>query len=165
MVDSFLTIVLYTIPLFITNASCTLAVLLKKRHPIDFGAKLKDERLLGDGKTFEGSAIGFFSGLAASLLISFFFSGFNFILSISANGISIIGGFIASFIKRRLHKKSGAKLEIVDQLDFVVASYIFLSFYIAMDALSVAVMLVVTYFLHKLTNILAYKMKLKKVPW
>ena len=160
-----LTLFIYTISLYVTNASCTLAGLIKKRHPVDFGRKLGKYRLLGGGKTIEGLLIGFLLGSFSSIIIYLLWTEFMVTVSITANAFALLGDVTHSFIKRRLGIKRGNKWFLVDQLDFVVAAYIYLSFYIAMDLLSIIIMFGFTVLIHRASNIIAYHLKLKKVPW
>jgi CDP-2,3-bis-(O-geranylgeranyl)-sn-glycerol synthase len=158
-------LIIYTIPLYITNASCTLAALVKKRHPIDFKKKLGKYRVLGDGKTIEGALIGFTLGALASIITYLIWPQFLLIVSITANAFALLGDTTHSFIKRRLGIKRGESWFLVDQLDFMAVSYIYLVFYITMDFISVIVMFGATIVIHRATNIIAYHLKLKKVPW
>ncbi len=160
-----LPLIMYTIPLYVANASCTLAALIKKRHPLDFGLKLGKHRLLGNGKTIEGLLIGFSLGSLASAIIFYLWPGLMLSISLASILFALLGDVIHSFIKRRLGIKQGERWFLADQLDFMIASYIYLSFYISMDFLSVVVMFGATILIHRASNIIAYYLGLKKVPW
>lgn len=152
-------VLLYTIAAYLTNASCTLAALLKS-HPLDAGLKLGSKRLLGDGKTLEGFLIGLNVGLLSAVIMGLDFRvSFVFVLACLA------GDLIGSFIKRRLGLGRGAEVPLMDQLGFLAAGFLALSIYIRVDLLTVLVIMAFTYFIHRLSNLLAYKLGLKKVPW
>jgi CDP-2,3-bis-(O-geranylgeranyl)-sn-glycerol synthase len=149
----------YTLVAYAVNASCTLASLLKT-HPIDFGLKFKKKRLLGDGKTIEGFLIGLSAGLISTMVLGLDFR-VGFIVALA----SLAGDLIGSFIKRRLGLKRGEEVPLMDQLGFIITTYIALSFLIKMNYLLALLLMVVTYVAHRLTNVIAYLLKLKKVPW
>jgi CDP-2,3-bis-(O-geranylgeranyl)-sn-glycerol synthase len=79
---------------------------------------------------------------------------------------AILGDIIGSFIKRRLDLKESHGFPLMDQyLFFVVALLFALPFGHFPDIVGILVLVVLTGVLHRLTNILAYMAKLKKVPW
>jgi len=50
-------------PPYVANGSAVFAGRLRRRHPLDFGRRFRDgRRIFGDGKTFEGLAIGTAAG-------------------------------------------------------------------------------------------------------
>lgn len=96
----------------------------------------------------------------------------GFLLGLGA----LVGDLIGSFIKRRFKKERGAKFPLIDQLDFLLGAYL-LS---ALDIFSIMLYptynlvviwplivfgLVVTWAIHRVANIIAFKMNLKKEPW
>ncbi|MBD3312018.1 CDP-archaeol synthase [archaeon] len=152
-------VLLYTITAYLTNASCTLAALLKS-HPLDAGLKLGGKRLLGNGKTLEGFLIGLNTGLLSAVMLGLDFR-VSFVFVLACLG----GDLLGSFIKRRLDLKRGEEVPLMDQLGFLVTGFSALSFYVKLDFLLILLVLGVTYFIHRLSNLLAYKLGLKKVPW
>jgi len=163
-----LTIILYTIPLYIANAA---PVLFQGKIPVDLGASIRGKRVLGDGKTFSGALAGIAAGSLAGLIIALAFPQIltqfplYFPLAVTLSFGAIIGDMVKSFFKRRLGIASGAKWFLADQLDFVVGGLLF-SFLIRFpEAEVVLVLLLATVFIHIATNFAAFKLKLKKVPW
>jgi CDP-2,3-bis-(O-geranylgeranyl)-sn-glycerol synthase len=160
------------------------AVVFGGGTPIDFGKNFIDgKRILGNGKTYRG----FFAGVAGGLLVAhiefgietlFGFSLFTslpyykfFILSLALSAGSLIGDCLGSFIKRRFGVERGANFPLLDQYDFLTVS-LFLSWIICTDAFKIlytpSVLIsgvLITPVLHKLTNVIAYKLGLKDVPW
>jgi len=163
-------VLLYVAPLYLAN-SC--AMLFHGKTPLDFGKRFFDGRpLLGKGKTFKGAvmgvSIGFLVAIAISLFfgsqISWFYSDYAFFgLVISAGGI--IGDVVKSFFKRRLGFEQGSQLFLIDQLDFVVGGLLFSWFLRVPSVSEIAVILVLTVFMHKAANYFAFKIRLKRVPW
>lgn len=145
-------ILYYTIVAYFTNASCTLASLLKP-HPIN-------KKLLGDGKTIEGVLLGLNAGLLIGLILKLDFRLY-FLTTIA----SLTGDLIGSLIKRRLKIPQGQEVPLMDQLGFLITAYLALSYYITINFYHVVTLIFLTYFIHKATNKIAYKIKIKKVPW
>ncbi|HLE06192.1 MAG TPA: CDP-archaeol synthase [Candidatus Nanoarchaeia archaeon] len=145
-------ILAYTLVAYFTNASCTLASLLKP-HPIS-------KKILGTGKTIEGILLGLNAGLLIGLLLKL-----DFRLTFITTVASLSGDLIGSFIKRRLKIPQGNEVPLMDQLGFLVTTYLALSYHITINFYHALMILSATYFIHKAANKLAYALKLKKVPW
>ncbi len=148
--------------------------LLKGKMPIDCGKSLNGNRILGDGKTIEGTIGGIIFGvLVGSLQIL----GYNYIpkelglgamtlplaLLLSAGAIS--GDIIGSFLKRRLHIESGRPLFPVDQLDFLLFSLLLASLITSINVWVAVVLVIFTPLIHKIANIIGYFIGVKKNPW
>ena len=162
------------LPAYIANPT---AVVFGGGTPIDFGKNWRDgRRILGDGKTFRG----LFGGVACGVIIGllqrqatasdiFIVPSITAVIALSLG--ALLGDIVKSFFKRRLGFERGAKLPLIDQLDFVagawVLTYLFdpqwfndnFTFWI------IITVLVLTPVLHRLTNIIGYYIKVKKEPW
>ena len=148
-------------------------VLVKGKCPMDFKKKLPDgKRILGDGKTWEGFFAGIIFGFSVGILqiafqpylpISLFKHSFFSILALSLGALA--GDCIGSFIKRRFGLKRGEFAPLLDQTDFLVFSLILLKFFAEVDFLTVLFLILVTPFLHFLSNLFGFLFKLKKEPW
>jgi CDP-2,3-bis-(O-geranylgeranyl)-sn-glycerol synthase len=179
---------------FMFPAMCTgsIAVLLGGGAPIDGGRVDKHgHRLLGDGKSWAGLGWGILGGVAVgtamvlirsvapaeakSYLTDFIPSdptclGFIGPLLAMCFG-AMMGDLLFSFGKRRKGLRRGAKAPLVDQLDFVVGSWLFLlAFYPSwtlhtFSAWHAIAILIMMPGVHMLTNIIAYKLGRKKEPW
>lgn len=134
-------------------------------RPLDFGKNFFDgKRVFGANKTFRGFlfglAIGFLVGVVETLVF-----GFSIWIAILAPLGALIGDLTGAFLKRRLNIPPGGMLPIIDQIDFVVGALLFtLPLGIITWQLALVV-LVITPPIHLFTNIIAYKLKLKKNPW
>lgn len=152
-------------PAMVANAA---PVFLKQGKPLDLGAKFIDgRRILGNGKTFEGVAIGLFFGtytgiIEALVFKNTFFIRIGFIASVGA----LLGDVFGSFIKRRLGLKRGDPAPILDQLDFIYSATLFLYLIgVTVTLEKFIVIQLITLVLHIVTNRIAYVLKLKPVPW
>ena len=167
--------IIFILPSYFANAAPVIFGTGKSRTPMDMGVRFYDSRrILGKGKTWTG----FFVGIATGTFIGYFtwvtgllnvYPTFNlhmvaaFLLSTG----TMIGDAIGSFIKRRLAIRSGKSFAIMDQLSFLIFAIAFVYPLIPqeIDFLSLAFLVVITPFVHYSANVLAYKLKLKKVPW
>jgi CDP-2,3-bis-(O-geranylgeranyl)-sn-glycerol synthase len=167
------------LPAYITNSS---AALFGGKTPMDRGICWGKNRLLGDGKTYEGLvkgiSCGFLVGLGQHLFASGYvnlpsFGIFPFFLvtlfCLSAG--AMFGDLLGSFVKRRVGLTRGSPLPLVDQLDFVAGAWLLLFLFVRewfIEAFALEIILaviVITPLLHLLTNYIGFKMGRKKVPW
>ena len=149
--------------------------LLKGKHPLDFGKSLGKYRILGDGKTIEGSAggiaFGMFIGLVEIYCIypvvppEFNLPELSLPLVFLLSSGAIAGDIFVSFIKRRLGIKRGASMPILDQLDFLLGALIFSSLAVRHEAAIAFILIVFTPLIHVLANTLGYVLRIKKVPY
>jgi len=145
---------IYALVAYFSNASCTLSA-RTGRHPIDFG-----KGVLGKNKTFEGLLFGLNAGLLLTLLLGIDFT-VGLVISVSTQA----GDLLGSFIKRRLGIKSGEELPITDQLGFITLTFFSLSFITSISFPAAAAIILLTYPAHRAANLLAFKLKLKKVRY
>ncbi|HEC75865.1 MAG TPA: CDP-2,3-bis-(O-geranylgeranyl)-sn-glycerol synthase [Thermoplasmatales archaeon] len=160
-------------PSYVANAS---AVLLKGKTPVDFGRKWRNKPIFGRGKTWRGLAGGTLAGLAVGTLMNQIYPTFSdgiesFLILFSLAFGALFGDLMKSFFKRRIGKERGEKWIVADQIDFLLGSFLicFLmnrEWFLENFKLNyIAFLLIFTPLLHLVTNILAYALKLKKVPW
>jgi len=163
-------LIIYLAPMYFANS---FAMLFGGKTPIDLGKKFFDGKpVFGKGKTFKG----FFSGIITGTIVAgalFFMLPFQtssfggnfillgFLLSLGA----IIGDVAASFFKRRSDIARGSEVLFLDQLDFVIGGMIFGSIVYVPGFYEMIFVGVITLVVHKASNIIAYHLKLKKVPW
>ncbi|WP_338741122.1 CDP-2,3-bis-(O-geranylgeranyl)-sn-glycerol synthase [Haloplanus salilacus] len=167
------------LPAYVPN---NVAVLAGGGRPIDGGRTLGDRRLLGDGKTWRGTAAGTLAGVALAVGLNAVRTAVGDALGTTlpafplraALGLALgamLGDIGASLVKRRLGRERGAAVPGLDQLDFVVGA-------LALAALlapawtpstfslpRLGVVLVATPLLHVTTNAGAYLLGLKSEPW
>lgn len=167
------------LPAYLPN---NFAALFGGGTPIDFGQRFNDgRRLTGDGKTYRGTAAGaacgFLFGLAQnaaaeSIGLPSFGSGFEAILVLAGLSVgAMLGDIVASFFKRRLGLKRGAQLFVIDQLDFVFGAWILTMilapswFWQNFTPAIIIIILIITPILHRVTNIIGYRIGAKREPW
>ncbi|RLG13785.1 MAG: CDP-2,3-bis-(O-geranylgeranyl)-sn-glycerol synthase [Candidatus Nanohalarchaeota archaeon] len=167
----------FILPAYFANSS---AVFFKGQKPLDAGKKLKDgNRILGDGKTWEGTLggllIGTFVGFLQYLIYQKYFfamSSLNYIqysiwLGFALSFGAMTGDIFESFIKRRMNFKRGSEI-IWDKLDFLIGALVIGYLLFDMFCISlwhIAFLVVFTPFIHRAFNIVAYLLKLKNVSW
>lgn len=149
---------------------------MKGVRPLDFSKNIGRYRILGDGKTFEGTLAGIAFGVFVGSMQIQFYSHFQrlagveliqhtlplvFLLSFGA----IFGDIIGAFIKRRLGLPRGYPAPLLDQLDFLLFALLLSSAFVRISTGMLVMLLVITPILHKAINIVGYYIKLKKHPW
>jgi CDP-2,3-bis-(O-geranylgeranyl)-sn-glycerol synthase len=167
------------LPAYVPNNA---AVLAGGGRPIDGGRTMNGRRLLGDGKTWQGTAAGTLAGAALALVLNAVGPSVSDLLGVALPTFplgaalalpagAMLGDIAASFLKRRTGRERGAAFPGVDQLDFVVFALL-LGFLAApgwfTDVFTLpvlAVVVVVTPLLHLATNGIAYALGLKDEPW
>ena len=167
------------LPAYVPNNA---AVLAGGGRPIDGGREWGDRRLLGDGKTWRGTAVGTLAGVALAAGLNVFggpigaAAGFSLPTFPPAAALGLAAGAMggdiaASFLKRRSGRERGAAFPGLDQLDFVVGA-LALVFVAAPEWAQatftpgvLVVVLVATPILHIGTNIIAYLIGAKTEPW
>ena len=161
---------------FIFPAYCANAVpvIFGGGRPVDFGKIFLDGKpILGSHKTLRG----FFSGLLVGTLVGFLQTllfqhvlfqydtqfRYNVLLGFMISLGALVGDLVESFIKRRLDLPSGSSLLIGDQLDFVAGAFLFsLAVSPPPSLLTILIILVITPFIHFLTNLLAGLLGIKR---
>ncbi|KAB1186841.1 MULTISPECIES: CDP-2,3-bis-(O-geranylgeranyl)-sn-glycerol synthase [Haloferax] len=167
------------LPAYVPNNA---AVLAGGGRPIDGGRSWGGRRILGDGKTWRGTAAGTLAGTLLALVLNAVgptlssIVGFDLPTFPLAAGFGLalgamLGDIGASFLKRRSGRERGAAFPGLDQLDFVVGALVFAfvaapAWFTATFTLPVlVVVLVMTPILHVVTNVGAYLLGLKNEPW
>ena len=169
------------LPAYVPNNA---AVLFGGGPPIDGGRSLGGRRLLGDGKTWRGTAAGVLAGTGLALALSALApvaeatSGitlprFPLVAAVALAAGAMGGDIAASFLKRRLDRERGAPVPGLDQLDFVVGALVlvavaapgWLERVFLAHPLRLVVVVVLTPLLHVLTNAGAYLLGLKEEPY
>jgi CDP-2,3-bis-(O-geranylgeranyl)-sn-glycerol synthase len=167
------------LPAYVPNNA---AVLFGGGPPIDGGRTMGGRRLLGDGKTWQGTAAGWATGAGLAAVLNVVHADVSAALGVSLPTFplaallalplgAMLGDIGASFLKRRTGRERGAPFPGVDQLDFVVGALL-LGFVAAPAWFAetftlpvLAVVVVATPLLHIGTNALAYVAGLKDEPW
>ncbi len=167
------------VPAYVPNNA---AVLAGGGRPIDGGREWRGARLLGDGKTWRGTAVGTLTGVVLALLLNALNDPVSAALGVDLPTFALPAAFAlafgamcgdigASFLKRRSGRERGASFPGLDQLDFVLGAL--LAVFVvdpgwAFEVFTLpvlAVVAVMTPVLHVVTNVGAYALGLKNEPW
>lgn len=158
--------------IFLPGAFANMAPLIFQR--INFLNIPINKKLFGENKTYRG----LFFGIVLSIMIAFLqrLSGalFRSIEILNYNEINIfifglfmglgalMGDLLKSLIKRKLNIALGKSFPIFDQIDWIIGVIIVLRFYIniTIDFIVISILLLGT--LHFLTNIVSYKLRIRK---
>jgi CDP-2,3-bis-(O-geranylgeranyl)-sn-glycerol synthase len=166
------------LPAYVPNNA---AVLAGGGRPIDGGRMWGGRRVLGDGKTWRGTAVGTLVGVALALVLNAAAPAVEDALALSLPEFGVaavtlafgamVGDITASFLKRRTGRERGAPFPGIDQLDFVVGAlgltvlvtpgWFFETFTLPV----LVVVLVLTPVLHVGTNVIAYYIGVKDEPY
>jgi CDP-2,3-bis-(O-geranylgeranyl)-sn-glycerol synthase len=180
MVDLFIEFVKSLIIIFPAYAANGFPPLSRGIRPIDFGKNWLDRRrIFGDGKTYEGFALGVFAGTLIGVLEAYLYPDLNAYamqFGFSLPTISLTIGFLialgamcgdlaGSFIKRRMGLGRGADVPLLDQWNFIIGSVVFVYFFTQITIWMFLIMLLITPVVHRLANIIAHKIKIKREPW
>lgn len=165
------------LPAYLPN---NVAALTGGGTPIDMGRKWSDgRRIFGDGKTIRGFIGGVAAGIGIGLLqiyakssgiVPEFPSHTILVVILLATG-SLLGDMIKSFFKRRRGIERGGKWPLIDQYDFVAGALILTLLldpewmFSTMTLPLLVTILIITPLLHRIVNIIGYKLGLKEVPW
>ena len=167
------------LPAYVPNNA---AVLAGDGRPIDGGRTWGGRRLLGDGKTWRGTAAGTAAGVALALALDAVAGPVADFLGVpavafplpAALGLALgamCGDMCASFLKRRSGHERGAPFPVLDQLDFVVGALALAALFdfdwvlATLTPPVLVTVLVVTPLLHVVTNGIAYRIGAKDEPW
>ncbi|MFW6153402.1 MAG: CDP-2,3-bis-(O-geranylgeranyl)-sn-glycerol synthase [Halobacteriota archaeon] len=167
------------LPAYIPNNA---AVLVGGGRPIDGGRDFRGARLLGDGKTWRGTLGGIAAGIVVALALTalvptvadatgFDVPTFSPAATVTLPTGALLGDIGASFLKRRLGHERGSAVVGLDQYDLVIGS-LGLTALVAWGWLAAVLtpwilvaIIVATPLLHLATNMIAYALGLKDVPW
>lgn len=178
---SLLSIIIATIwlmlPAYLSNPAASVGIhFTGKGFPIDFGKCYGKQRILGDGKTYQGFLFGIIFGIIVGLIQlclaqTLNMPQFNPIIILTLPIGALLGDMIASFVKRRINIDRGASFPLIDQLDFVFGAwaltYLFEpNWFISNFSIPIIITtLIITPILHLTFNIIGYKIGVSKNPW
>ncbi|MCK5040392.1 MAG: CDP-2,3-bis-(O-geranylgeranyl)-sn-glycerol synthase [Candidatus Aenigmarchaeota archaeon] len=166
----------FILPAYFANSS---AVFFKGEKPIDSGKEYKGKRILGDGKTYEGTfgglLVGTFVGFLQYIIFKKYYllmnsAGFieySIWLGLALSFGAMAGDIVESFIKRRMDMKRGVEV-LWDKFDFLIGTFIIAYLFFDMSLISIGhiiFLFIITPYIHKSFNVIAYFLKLKNVSW
>jgi CDP-2,3-bis-(O-geranylgeranyl)-sn-glycerol synthase len=180
MIDLWVEFIKALLIIFPAYAANGFPPLANGKKPMDLKKNWFDRnRIFGNGKTFEGFALGLFIGFLIGALEAYLYPDLNayamqfgvtlplinlfigFMISLGA----LCGDLGGSFIKRRFRLKRGADFPLLDQWNFIIGAVLFAMWFTEITVWMLLIMLLITPLVHRIANIIAHKLKIKKEPW
>ncbi len=158
--------VVYILPAYVANSAPVLFG--KDGTPLDFHKTWIDhKRILGDGKTIQGSLGGIFSGIVTGVIIGYLMNniGLYATLGVALSVGCVLGDILKSFLKRRAGIETGAELVLIDSWDFLVGAVLLGYFILPITLEQFLILLVITPIIHRVANVFAHWIRIKRVPW
>ncbi len=172
ILNAILASIIFFLPAYIANAMPVIANGLKLLPSL---AKPINKKVFGESKTYRG----FFVGILGALIVGLIQFGFGlYSFSIWQNNLmftlllsfylglgALTGDLIKSYFKRRIGKKSGEPWIIFDQIDYVVGGLLIGSLIVVPTLELIIILLIISPLFALGANVIAYKLKIKKVWW
>ena len=173
-----LTTLYFILPAYFSNGG---ALVFGGGTPLDFGkSDSNGVRWIGDGVTWRGMIVGTIIGMItgavqgyiAPMILPYIGSTLAPVVTSTYNGLligfllgfgALLGDALGSFLKRRLGIGRGEPAPILDQLDFIIVALILVSPVIELNWIFIVFALLLTLFIHLITNTCAYLLGLKDV--
>ena len=154
--------VIYIFPAYVANGA---PVIFGGGIPLDFRKKFMGKRIFGDHKTLRGLVSGLLSGFIIAFVESLsipYMLWVGILLSIGTH----FGDLLGSFIKRRYGIEEGVSMPFFDIYLFFAFALLF-AFPLgnAPSVYGIIFLVILTGVLHKGTNLAAFFLRVKKVPW
>jgi len=143
-------------------------------HPVDFGKKYLGKRILGSHKLFHGFVVGTLGGVLGVYIQQWTFSFTQVISIIDYSAVNpwvlgsllgfgaLFGDSVKSFFKRQRGIKPGKSWMPFDQIDWVIGSLVFLSFYMLVSLDIWLTGIILFFVVHILARFLGYKLGIVK---
>jgi CDP-2,3-bis-(O-geranylgeranyl)-sn-glycerol synthase len=189
MILTILQSIYFLVPAYFANMAPIIVKKIKFLNffaaPIDLGNRFIDGKpYFGRNKTYRGFLAAIIMGIIGAF-IQFFLFNLEFFRWVSIPGINfssvwtplflgtllgtgaITGDLIKSFFKRRLNILPGSPFIPLDQIDFVIGAYLFVSIFY-LKYLSWPLVLssfILSFFLHIIVNHVAYYLGIRKEKW
>ncbi|MCL5008319.1 MAG: CDP-2,3-bis-(O-geranylgeranyl)-sn-glycerol synthase [Candidatus Marsarchaeota archaeon] len=154
--------IIYIFPAYVANGA---PVIFGGGTPIDMNRRFRGKPIFGKHKTIRGFVFGVASGIIIGALESVALP-YMLAIGIALSFGTLFGDMLGSFIKRQMGFKEGKDVFLMDQYLFLVVAMLFaLPLGHLPELYGIIFIILLTGVLHKLTNYIAHKAKLKEVPW
>ncbi len=156
--------ILFILPAYAANGA---PVVFGGGIPIDMNKKFNKKPIFGKHKTVKGLVSGISSGIIVGAIESAMPGlGFMLYIGIAQSFGTHFGDLLGSFIKRQQGSKEGHKAELLDQYLFLIFAFIFSMPLGNTPAIyGIVFIFLLTWLMHRFTNKVAYRLRLKDVPW
>jgi CDP-2,3-bis-(O-geranylgeranyl)-sn-glycerol synthase len=132
---------------------------------MDLGRGFRGRRIFGDSKTFRGFLGGALCGTALGAAQQAFFNKPDgLLLGLLLGFGAMTGDLVKSFFKRQRDIPPGHPWFPFDQLDFLVGGLLFAAVVETPTLIGAIILLLVTPPLHILSNVIDYRLGLKRIP-
>lgn len=182
MQENFLMFILKCLYLMLPAYFANMAPVIVKKinlfnFPIDFNKQFKNKPIFGKNKTYRGLIFGVAFGIIITyiqflLYKSEFFRSISFLdyqnwllLGLLMSLGALAGDLTKSFFKRRLGIKPGDKFVPFDQIDFVVAAFVFIYPIFPATLEVFATTLILSFILDVIVNHLAFYLRIRGESW
>lgn len=156
--------IIFILPGYVANGA---PVIFGGGAPLDFNRTFRGRPIFGKHKTLRGLV----SGICSGIIIGFAESlapGYGFMLytGIAQSIGTHFGDLLGSFIKRQRGFKAGRRSLLLDQYPFLIFAIVFsIPFGNLPNIYGIIFLFILTGIMHPLTNLIAYLLKIKRVPW
>lgn len=167
---------LFAAPIFISNAT---PAIFGGGYPVDAYKNFFDgKRIFGDHKTLQGLISGLIGGVIASIVV--YYLSHDLMMELYGDiglqypmwiGILMgwgcnFGDMFGSFVKRRINIQSGGSFPVFDQLGYMLFGLLWSwPVFKVLPWQFLVTLLVIAPILHFGTNLFAYSIGVKDVPW
>jgi len=164
----------FMLPAYFANMAPILSRSFKRNVPLDFGLKFNGVRLLGDNKTLIGSIFGIIASVITAFVqflvfqkYGFGFVDYNYWFTIGMLfGIGVIFGDASkSFFKRQMNIRPGRSWFPFDQIDFIIGSLIFISFFYFPGWVECIAIIIISAIGHICVNHCAFYLGIRTEKW
>ncbi len=161
--------VIFILPAYVANGAPV--IFGKGSRPLT-GATFRGRPLLGRHKTRRGLAAGICAGIIVGYLESLA-PGFGYMLAVGMTEAvgTHFGDLLGSFMKRQAGVQEGHQVPVLDQYPFLAFALIFTlpiyAYYPGSfpSVYGIIFLFMLTWVMHRLTNLGAHRLKIKEVPW
>jgi len=155
------------LPAYAANMAPVLCRKLPWSAPVDFGMRVRGERLLGAHKTWRGFVCGVCAALLTGLIMQVYWP-FDIHLiywSLLAGSGALFGDSVKSFFKRRRSIESGKPWIPFDQLDYSIGALLFGAIIFFPGWFEAIFIIGASLVLHVVVNHVAFWLKIRDEKW
>lgn len=174
------TLVWILAPAFFANGAALLSRRVKILKPLAIPVDLEKRwfdgrRVIGNSKTIRGFIFGILAAVLSAVIIFYasehfainIFTSLNYSILIGAvlGFGALLGDTVKSFFKRRIGLGVGKNLIFFDQIDFLLGALVISLPFDRFPIRFILVVIAATFTVHIISNIVAFYMRIKRVPW
>lgn len=178
----FITCLYFYFPVSLANVGANLGrlvpILKDIKQPIDFGKKIRGTRIIGDHKNFGGFIAGVLFGTLWGIVKTLLMDPYmgKYIL-INENKITLIflyflmsvaalcGDLVKSVAKRVFNRPPHTPWIPFDEIDHTLVSMLVVKLIFPISWGTFVAVIIIYFFIHMMTNLVGYLLKLKDVPY